>query len=184
MFLKVSAGTPKLSARMSGCVCAIQSVKSSVLNSDALPSSKHRMNSQPSSPMPCSECGRPAGKYHRPPWCTSSTLARPFASMVVMRQEPAVTMAHSAKRCQCSSRMPPRVRRMLTPAISSEICEVGLRDLARPAAVLDAARRVVERRPEHRQVADVGGGRRERAGELPRQRRIVGAGHRWCSRDC
>ena len=32
-----------------------------------------------------------------------------------------VTNAHSANTCQCISRMPPRVRRMLTPAIVSEI---------------------------------------------------------------
>jgi len=34
--------------------------------------------------------------------------------------------------------------------------EVGLSDLAGPAAILNAARRVVEGRPEHRHIADVG----------------------------
>ena len=34
--------------------------------------------------------------------------------------------------------------------------EVRLRHLARPAAVLNAARRIVERGPEHRHVADIG----------------------------
>ena len=38
-----------------------------------------------------------------------------------MRHVPYVTYAHSANSCQCSSRMPPEVRRMLTPAIVSEI---------------------------------------------------------------
>ena len=95
--------------------------------------------------------------------------------MVVIRQVPLVTNAHSAKRCQCISRMPPRVRRMLTPADRLRDLKIVLRDLAGPAAVLDAARRVVEGGPEHRQSADVGRGRRQRAGELARERRIIRA---------
>src|ERR1700752_1211239 len=38
-----------------------------------------------------------------------------------MRHVPYVTKAHSANSCQCSSRMPPDVSRILTPAIVSEI---------------------------------------------------------------
>src|SRR5207237_8260215 len=38
-----------------------------------------------------------------------------------MRQDPYVMNAHSAKTCQCSSRTPPAVSRMLTPAMVSEI---------------------------------------------------------------
>src|SRR6267154_22331 len=38
-----------------------------------------------------------------------------------MRHVPYVTYAHSAKVCQCSSRRPPAVNRMLTPAMVSEI---------------------------------------------------------------
>src|SRR5580704_10371125 len=38
-----------------------------------------------------------------------------------MRHVPYVTNAHSANSCQCSSRMPPEVRRMLTPVIVVEI---------------------------------------------------------------
>src|ERR1700736_5204492 len=38
-----------------------------------------------------------------------------------MRHVPYVTYAHSANSCQCSSRIPPEVSRMLTPAIVSEI---------------------------------------------------------------
>src|ERR1700739_3268398 len=38
-----------------------------------------------------------------------------------MRHVPYVTKAHSANSCQCSSRNPPDVSRMLTPAIVSEI---------------------------------------------------------------
>src|SRR5260370_26393981 len=38
-----------------------------------------------------------------------------------MRYEPYVTYADSAKVCQCSSRRPPAVSRMLTPAMVSEI---------------------------------------------------------------
>src|SRR3954469_5373151 len=38
-----------------------------------------------------------------------------------MRHDPYVMKAHSAKTCQCSSRTPPAVSRMLTPAMVSEI---------------------------------------------------------------
>src|SRR6266853_642873 len=38
-----------------------------------------------------------------------------------MRHEPYVTYAHSAKVCQCSSRRPPAVSRILTPEMVSEI---------------------------------------------------------------
>src|SRR6266404_2287403 len=38
-----------------------------------------------------------------------------------MRHVPYVTYAHSAKVCQCSSRRPPAVSRMLTPEMVSEI---------------------------------------------------------------
>src|SRR5467141_3536235 len=38
-----------------------------------------------------------------------------------MRHDPYVMNAHSAKTCQCSSRTPPAVSRMLTPAMVSEI---------------------------------------------------------------
>src|SRR6516162_852992 len=40
-----------------------------------------------------------------------------------MRQLPYVMIAHSDAWCQCSSRMPPAVRRMLTPDISLEIAK-------------------------------------------------------------
>src|SRR6202035_5814802 len=68
----VSAGTPKFLASSSGGVWANQSVTNSVLNSLAWPSSKQITNSQPSGPRPCSECGWPAGKYHRSPSLTSA----------------------------------------------------------------------------------------------------------------
>src|SRR6267154_5359187 len=69
----VCAGTPKFLASTSGGVWANQSVTSSVLNSLAWPSSKQITHSQPSGPSPCSECGWPAGKYHRSPSLTSAT---------------------------------------------------------------------------------------------------------------
>ena len=50
--------------------------------------------------------------------------------------------------------------------------EVGLGDLSGPAAVLDAARRIVERGPELRKVSDISRGRGERPRELPGQRRV------------
>ena len=37
------------------------------------------------------ECGRPAGQYQSPPSWTSSTLARPSTSIVVIRTAPLVT---------------------------------------------------------------------------------------------
>src|SRR6266851_7634659 len=84
----VCAGTPKFLARTSGGVWANQSDTSSVLNSLAWPSSKQITNSQPSGPSPCSECGRPAGKYQRSPCSTSATYGRPNASRTVTRQLP------------------------------------------------------------------------------------------------
>ncbi len=51
--------------------------------------------------------------------------------------------------------------------------EIGLRDLPRPAAVLDAPRRIVEGGPEHRHVAHVGRGRREGVGKLRGERGVL-----------
>src|SRR5260370_39738495 len=67
IFLNDSAGAPKLSARTSGGVGAIQSVTRRVLNSDALPLSKASRNSAPSGPRPRGEAGGPGGKHQRPP---------------------------------------------------------------------------------------------------------------------
>jgi hypothetical protein len=44
--------------------------------------------------------------------------------------------------------------------------EIGLGDLSRPAAVLNASRGIVERRPEHRHVTDIGRRRRDGIGKL------------------
>src|SRR5271165_665810 len=65
MLRNASAGTPKFFASTSGGVCASQSVAS-----------------------PCSECGRPGGKYQRSPSLTSATNGRPRASSTVTRQLP------------------------------------------------------------------------------------------------
>jgi hypothetical protein len=56
MLANADSGTPKFFASTSGGVCANQSVSSSVLLSEAAPSSKHATNSQPSGPRPSSEC--------------------------------------------------------------------------------------------------------------------------------
>jgi len=114
---------PKFSASMSGGVCANQSVTKSVLYSVALPSSKHRMNSHPSGPSPCSECGRPAGKYQRSPSFTSATEARPISSRIVTRQ---FSIRHEAPfGCQVPVHLPyaPAVSRMSTPEMVSEIAK-------------------------------------------------------------
>ncbi len=55
-----------------------------------------------------------------------------------MRQLPAITYAHSASLCQCSSRMPPGVRRMFTPAISVAIGSSRVVDLPCPPAAQHA----------------------------------------------
>jgi len=54
--------------------------------------------------------------------------------------------------------------------------EVGLRHLARPAAVLDALGGVVERGPVLRQSADIGCGRRYGIGKLPAMTGFCGPG--------
>src|ERR1700739_16854 len=54
--------------------------------------------------------------------------------------------------------------------------EIVLRYLTRPAAVLDAPRCIVERRPEHLKVTDIRRRRREYARNLVRERWVVGSG--------
>src|SRR5580704_5905680 len=66
------------------------------------------------------ECGIPGGKYHRSPSFTSVTKLLPSPSMHVIRALPYSMYAHSAAVCQCSSRTPPAVRRMSTPASDLE----------------------------------------------------------------
>src|ERR1700722_14168860 len=66
------------------------------------------------------ECGIPVGKYHRSPSVISGTNPFPAESNPVMRAFPYNMNAHSAAVCQCSSRMPPAVKRMSTPAIDLE----------------------------------------------------------------
>src|SRR5271170_8427695 len=58
----------------------------------------------------------PGGKYHNSFSLTSVTKLLPSASMQVIRAVPYSMKAHSAAVCQCSSRTPPAVRRMSTPA--------------------------------------------------------------------
>ncbi len=67
------------------------------------------------------EWGTPGGKNQRSFTPTSLTNPRPCRSSAVMRALPLSMMAHSAASCQCSSRMPPAVSRMFTPAMSLEI---------------------------------------------------------------
>ena len=91
-----------------------------VLSSLKFPSSKTSRNSQPSPSRPWIECGMPDGKFHRSPSPTSSWKARPSSSMAVIRARPLSMKAHSAGLCQCSSRTPPALSRMLTRARSVE----------------------------------------------------------------
>src|SRR6266481_6976609 len=50
-------------------------------------------------------------------------IGLPIGSRRVMRHVPYVTYAHSAKSCQCSSRIPPAVSRMSTPVMVVEIAK-------------------------------------------------------------
>src|SRR6516162_1699414 len=64
------------------------------------------------------ECGIPVGKYQRSPSFTSPTKLRPSESIAVSRALPYSIIAHSPAACQCSSRTPPSVSRIFTPAIA------------------------------------------------------------------
>ena len=115
---KACSGTPKFLARTSRGVWASQSVTENVLSSLKFPSSKTSTNSQPSPSSPWIECGMPDGKFHRSPSPTSSWKAWPCSSTAVIRARPLSMNAHSAGLCQCSSRTPPALSRMLTRARS------------------------------------------------------------------
>src|SRR5580658_768575 len=67
------------------------------------------------------ECGTPGGNNHRSPAPTSETKLFPCASTAVIRAFPYNMIAHSDETCQCSSRTPPAVRRISTPAIVFEM---------------------------------------------------------------
>src|SRR5712664_3859826 len=67
------------------------------------------------------ECGIPLGKYHKSFFVTSATKLFPSASIAVIRAFPYSMMAHSPAVCQCSSRTPPAVSLMFTPAMDFEI---------------------------------------------------------------
>src|SRR5579864_772971 len=113
--------TAKFFANTSRGVCAIQSDSDTVVYSEKLPSSKTNRNSAPSGASPWIECGIPVGKYQRSPSLTSATKLLPLASMAVRRAFPYSITAHSAAACQCNSRIPPAVSRILTPARDFEI---------------------------------------------------------------
>src|SRR3984885_2412940 len=117
----VDSGTSKFFASTSFGVWCIHSVNRKVPNSLKLPSLNTSRNLHPSSPRPWMECGTPPGNNHRSPACTSSTNARPCWSTAVIRAEPYSISAHSDATCQCSSRMPPEISRISTPAIVLEI---------------------------------------------------------------
>src|SRR5262252_4899982 len=63
----------------------------------------------------------PRGKYQRSPSLTSATKLLPLASIAVILAFPYSISAHSAAACQCNSRTPPAVSRILTPAMDLEI---------------------------------------------------------------
>src|SRR5580658_1976369 len=67
------------------------------------------------------ECGTPGGKSHKSPSPTSLTKLLPSWSTAVMRALPFSMIAHSASTCQWSSRTPPAVSRISTPAMVVEI---------------------------------------------------------------
>ncbi len=121
ILLKVDSDTLKFLANTSLGVCASQSVIKKVWNSSKLPSSNTSRNLHPSGPKPWMECGTPGGKSQRSPSPTSLTKLLPSWSTAVMRAFPYSIIAHSAVICQWSSRTPPAVNRISTPAIVFEI---------------------------------------------------------------
>src|SRR5699024_1381335 len=116
----VSDDTPKLLAKTSLGVDENQSVIENVLFSEKLPLSNTRINSAPFS-MPFNACGMPAGIYQSSFSCTISIQILPSRYTEVNRTSPLITNVHSASLCQCISRTPPGVKRMLTPATCLEI---------------------------------------------------------------
>src|SRR3954454_23152860 len=62
------------------------------------------------------EWGIPLGKNHRSFCFTSATKLLPSLSIAVIRAFPLRMSAHSPAVCQCSSRQPPAVSLMFTPA--------------------------------------------------------------------
>jgi len=64
----------------------------------------------------------PRGKYQTSPGPKSLVSEVPSGAMTVVRTRPVTTNAHSAAlACQCSSRMPPGLRRIDTPAMPVEM---------------------------------------------------------------
>src|SRR6266436_8580401 len=62
----------------------------------------------------------PLGKYHKSFFVTSATKLLPSASIAVIRAVPYNMIAHSPAVCQCSSRTPPAVSLIFTPAMDFE----------------------------------------------------------------
>src|SRR5229473_5437851 len=119
-FFKEASATPKFFDRTAGGRCAIESLSNTVSDSEKSPSSNTSMNSAPSGSSPWIEWGTPLGKYHRSFFFTSATKLLPPASMAVIRAVPYSMIAHSPAVCQCSSRTPPAVSLIFTPAIDFE----------------------------------------------------------------
>ncbi len=69
-----------------------------MLSSEKCPSSKTNRNSQPSSPSPRIECGRPAGKYHRSPLFTSSIKTR---SVWIQHRDASTSVEHDGPLVRC-----------------------------------------------------------------------------------
>ena len=98
------------------------------------------------------------------------------AAFWVERGDAAIAVAHEAPLGGLMPVQVPDAARIETHVHAGDgggNLEVVLGDLSGPAAVLDAARRVVERSPELRKASHIGRGRGEGRSELPRQRRVL-----------
>src|SRR5271155_3424873 len=113
------------------------------------------MNSAPSGPSPCRECGRPGGKV---PEIAFLHVTDRRATMSVKDRDAAISVSHD---CPLGLLMPMQLPDSASgkPHVHGGYLgrdrEVGLRHLPRSAAVLDALWREIERRPELRHAADI-----------------------------
>ncbi len=135
---KADAGRPSAFESTSGGVCPSQSVLLKVPNSEKAPSSKIRTKWVSSGPRPWSRWPWPRGKYQTSPGSKSFTSEVPSGPITVVRTRPLTTKAHSAAMaCQCSSRMPPGLSRIDTPARPLETgSSLMVACLAEPPSVL------------------------------------------------
>ena len=96
------------------------------MNSEALPSSKAYMNSQPSRPRPCSEYGQAGGEIPEVASFTSAIYGRPNSSSAVIRQDAVGHVGPLGELVPVHLPDAAGVSRMLTPEIVSATAKRSL----------------------------------------------------------